>query len=89
MEWQVEENKHFRQLLLYEFTRGSKASEAARNICVVYGEDSIAERTSQKWFVCFKQGNFDMNDTLRLGRPCCASGGIRGALFIMNCLRGT
>jgi hypothetical protein len=35
---------------------------------VVYGEDSIAERTAQKWFARFKQGNFDMSDTPRLGQ---------------------
>jgi hypothetical protein len=47
---QVEKNEHFRHLLLYEFNRGSKAAEAARNICAVYGEDPVAERTDQKWF---------------------------------------
>jgi hypothetical protein len=60
-------NEHFRHLLLYELNRGSKAAEAARNICAIYGEDSIAERTAQKWFVCFKQGNFDMSDTPHSG----------------------
>jgi hypothetical protein len=58
MECQLEKNEHFGNLLLYEFNRGSKAAEAARNICAVYGEDSIAERTAQKWFALFKQGNF-------------------------------
>jgi hypothetical protein len=54
------------------------------NICAVYGEDSIAERTAQQWFARFKQGNFDMSDTPRSGRPCCASGGIWKRLSIMN-----
>jgi glucan phosphorylase len=57
MKCQVEKSEHFRHLLLYEFNRGSKAAEAARNISAVYGEDSIAERISQKWFARFKQGN--------------------------------
>jgi hypothetical protein len=78
MECQVEKNEHFRHLLLYEFNRGSKAAEAARNICDVYGEDSIAKRTAQNGFARFKQGNFDMSDTPGTGRPCCASGGIWG-----------
>jgi hypothetical protein len=52
---------------LYEFNRGSKAAEAARNIGAVYGEGSIAERTAQKWFPRFKQGNSDMSDTPRSG----------------------
>jgi hypothetical protein len=49
MECQVEKNGHFRHLF-YEFNRGSKAAEAARNICAVYGDDSIAEITAQNGF---------------------------------------
>jgi hypothetical protein len=71
---EVEKNEHFRHLLLYEFNRGSKAVEAARNISAVYGEDSIAE-TAQKWFVRFKQSNFDMSDTPRSGRHLVGYGG--------------
>jgi hypothetical protein len=89
MECQVKKNEHFRHHLLYEFSRGSKDAEAARNICAIYGEDSIAERTAEKWFAHFKQGNFDMSDTLLLARQCCASDGIWRGLAIMNCLRGT
>jgi hypothetical protein len=75
MDCQVEKNENF-QHLLYEFNRGSKAAEAARNICAVYGEDPIAQTTDQKWFARFKQGNFVMSGTPRSGRPCCESGGI-------------
>jgi hypothetical protein len=67
MERQVEINKHFRRLLLYEFNRRSKAAEAAQNICAVYGKNSIAERTAEKWFAYFKQENFDISDTPRSG----------------------
>jgi histone-lysine N-methyltransferase SETMAR len=69
MECQVEKNEHFRHLLFYELNRGSKAAEAARNICAFYGEDSIAERTAQKWLARFKQDDFDISDTPRSGRP--------------------
>jgi hypothetical protein len=65
MECQVEKNEHFRHFLLYELNQGSKAAEGARNICAVYGEDSFAERTDQKWFAHFKQCNFDMSDFLK------------------------
>jgi hypothetical protein len=75
MECQVEKHEHFRHLLLYEFNRGSKAAEAARNICAIYGEDSIAETTVQKWFSGFKQGNFDTGDNPRLGRYLVEYGG--------------
>jgi hypothetical protein len=75
MECQVEQNEHFRHLL-YEFNRGSKAAEAAENICAVYGEDSSAERTAPKWFGRFKQGNFDMSDTPRSRRHLEGYGGV-------------
>jgi hypothetical protein len=75
MDCQIEKNEHFRRLLHYKFNRGSNAAEAARNICVIYGEDSIAEITAQKLFARFKQGNFDMNDTPRSGRHLVGYGG--------------
>jgi hypothetical protein len=89
MECRVEKNEHFPHLLIYEFNRGSKTTEAVRNICAVYGEDSIAEKAAQKWIARFKQGNYDKSDISRSGRPCCASGRIWKGLSIMNCLRGT
>jgi hypothetical protein len=48
MECQVEKEEPLRHLLLYGFNLDSEAAEAARNICVVCGKDSIAERTAQK-----------------------------------------
>jgi hypothetical protein len=88
MKCQVEKSEHFRRLHLYELNRGSKAAEVNRNICAVYGEDSIAERIAPKWFARFKQGNLYMSDSPRSGRPSCASGEIWKGLSIMNCLRG-
>jgi hypothetical protein len=69
------------------FTRSVEAPKLQRppETIVPSMEKTIAERTAQKWFVHFKQGNFHMSVTLRLGRPCCASGGI---WWDMNCLRG-
>jgi hypothetical protein len=55
-----------------------------KHLCF-YGEDSIAERTAQKWFAPFKQGNFDMSNIPWSERSCCASGGIWRGLSIMNC----
>jgi hypothetical protein len=43
MECKVEKYEHIRHLL-YEFSQGSEAAEAPRNICAVYREDSIAEK---------------------------------------------
>uniref|UniRef100_A0A914ID48 Mos1 transposase HTH domain-containing protein n=1 Tax=Globodera rostochiensis TaxID=31243 RepID=A0A914ID48_GLORO len=50
MDPQVDKNEHFRHLFLFEFNKGSKATEAAQNICAVYGEGATNERTAQRWF---------------------------------------
>ena len=60
---------HFRHLLYFAFRRGQKASEATREICAVYREDAIAERIARDWFAKFKNGNSDLEDTPRTGRP--------------------
>ena len=36
---------------------------------MVYGEGVIGESTARKWFAKFKNGNFDIDDTPRSGRP--------------------
>jgi hypothetical protein len=70
MECQVEKNEHFRHLLLYEFSRGSQAAEATRNIYTIYGEESNAERT--ECFARFKQGNWITCERLyNLKALCC------------------
>ena len=69
MECQVENNVRFICLLLFAFNHGSKAAKAARDICVVYGENAISERTACYWHAKFKNGNFDLKDAPRSGRP--------------------
>lgn len=69
MECQVDKSEHFRHILLYEFNRGTNATEAYRNICAVYGPDSVTVRTAQRWFERFREGNFDLKSTPRSGRP--------------------
>ncbi|KAK6732477.1 hypothetical protein RB195_016702 [Necator americanus] len=59
--------QHFRHLLYFAFRRGQKATEAARDICAVHGEDAITARTARNWFAKFKNGNFDLDDSLRSG----------------------
>uniref|UniRef100_A0A914GQP3 Mos1 transposase HTH domain-containing protein n=1 Tax=Globodera rostochiensis TaxID=31243 RepID=A0A914GQP3_GLORO len=68
MEPQVDKNEHFRYLFLFEFNKGSKASEASQNICAVYGEGATNERTAQRWFVRFREGVFDLKNTPHTGR---------------------
>ena len=69
MEYQVEKLEHFQHILLFEFNRGAKAAEAARNIFAVYEDSSIGESTARKLFSCFKEDRFDISDTPRSRRP--------------------
>ncbi|XP_052829105.1 mariner Mos1 transposase isoform X3 [Octopus bimaculoides] len=69
MECQVKKNEHFQHLLVFAFNQGSKATKAARDICAVYGEGAIAERTAHNWYAKFKSENFDFKDTPHSGRP--------------------
>ena len=69
MEYPGGKKQRFRHLLFFAFHRSQKAAEAARDICIVYGEGVIGESTARKWFAKFKNGNFDIDDTPRSGRP--------------------
>ena len=60
---------HIRHCILYEFKKGSKASQATRNIRSVYKNEPPSIRTCQQWFKQFKSGNFTLEDTLQSGRP--------------------
>ncbi|UYV81640.1 hypothetical protein LAZ67_20001769 [Cordylochernes scorpioides] len=44
-------------------------AEAARDTCNVYGKGVIGERAAQKLFAKFKNGDLDLEDTLRSERP--------------------
>ena len=58
---------YFRHLL-FAFNQGSKTAKAA--IFVLYGEGVIAENVAAcDWYVKFKNGNFDLKDAPRSGRP--------------------
>ena len=59
----MEKLEHFRHILLFEFNRGTKATEAARNIC------AVGERRVRKWFSSFKEDRFDITDVPRSGKP--------------------
>ncbi|XP_014614921.1 PREDICTED: histone-lysine N-methyltransferase SETMAR-like, partial [Polistes canadensis] len=63
------QKKHFRHLLFFAFHRGQKVAEAARDICDGYGEGVISESTARKWFAKFKNGDFNVDDMPRSGRP--------------------
>ena len=55
MECQVDKLKHFRHILLFEFSRGAKAAEAARNIRAMYGDNAIGESMARKYFLILRR----------------------------------
>ena len=65
----MEKLEHFRHMLLFQLNRGTKAGEAARNICAVYVDNAIGESTASKWFSRFQENHFDISDTPHSGRP--------------------
>lgn len=60
---------HFRHCMLFLFKQGKNASQAAIDICLVYGENAVTARVCQKWFARFREGDFDLEDRERAGRP--------------------
>ncbi|CAF3468970.1 unnamed protein product [Rotaria socialis] len=61
--------REIRVLLLHEFRMGRKATEAANNICSTMGEDILSIRTAQHWFNRFKNGDLELDDLPRPGKP--------------------
>nr|XP_033202508.1 histone-lysine N-methyltransferase SETMAR-like [Bombus vancouverensis nearcticus] len=55
--------------MLYEFRKESSVTIARKNICAVYGENTLSSRTCRKWFQRFRAGNFCLEEEVRSGRP--------------------
>ena len=55
--------------MLYDYKSNLTAAESCWRINAAFGECTIAERTCQKWFAKFKEGDFDLDDEPRSGRP--------------------
>ena len=58
-----------RLLLRHYWKKGLDGKAAAKAICDVEGEGTVAPRTAQKWFKRFNDGDFDLEDKPRSGRP--------------------
>ncbi|CAF1461415.1 unnamed protein product [Adineta ricciae] len=59
----------FRVLLRHYWRKNLNAKAAAKAICDVEGEGTVASRTTQKWFKHFNEGDFDLEDRPHSGRP--------------------
>lgn len=58
-----------RTLLRHYWKQAFRASAAAKKICQVEGEDVVSTRVAQMWFKKFNDGERDLQDRPRSGRP--------------------
>ena len=59
--------RHLRELLIYFFNL--KKSAVHRLLVEAYGDAALSERSCHEWFQKFKNGEFDVEDNERSGRP--------------------
>lgn len=67
MEFKMEK-KQLRAIFLYEYKLGHKATEATRNINKAFGQETANERTVQRWFQKFRNGDESLEDEEGRGR---------------------
>ena len=60
--------RHLRELLIYFFNLKKSAAKVHRLLVEAYGDAALSER-SREWFQKFKNGEFDVEDKERSGRP--------------------
>ena len=58
----------FRAIMLYEFKLGKSAGETVRNMNLAWGEGTASDRTVQRWFKKFREGNLSLKDEPGRGR---------------------
>jgi len=59
---------HLRHCMLFQFRSGFNATVATKKICEVYG-NILKVNKCQRWFRKFANGDFDLSDNDRSGRP--------------------
>jgi transposase len=57
-----------RACMLHEFKLGSSATAAARKMCQAFGTEVVNERTVQRWYRKFQEGDESLEDASRSGR---------------------
>lgn len=63
------ETLYIRGFMLYDFKRGLKTPELARNINSKYDQSLVSEHRVQGQLALFQPGDHDVEDWPRLGRP--------------------
>lgn len=62
-------SEKIRYILQFYYDKGKNAAQAHKKICAIYGDSALSDSTARKWFRRFREGNFDVKDALRTGRP--------------------
>ena len=65
----VPNNRHLRKVLIFFFHSKKTATEAHQELQKVYGVAALSETTCRDWFCRFKDGDSDVDDRPREGRP--------------------
>lgn len=58
-----------RAALLFEFKLGKTAKASYTDVCKAYGDNAICYSQCSRWFKRFQEGNEDLEDEKREGRP--------------------
>ena len=65
----VPKNRHFREVLIFFFHSKKTVAEAHRELQNVYGDAALSGTMCRDWFRRFEDGDFDLDDRPREGRP--------------------
>ena len=65
----VSNNRHLREVLIFFFHSKKTVAEAHLELQKVYRDAALSETTCRNWFRRFKDGDFDVDDRPRKGRP--------------------
>ena len=65
----VPNNRHLREVLIFFFHSKKTAAEAHRELQKVYGDGALSETTCRDLIRRFKDGDFNVYDGPREGRP--------------------
>ena len=63
------EKTEIRVLVRHYWKQGFNATAATKKICEVEGDNVISERVARNWFKKFDNGDIDLEDKTRSGRP--------------------
>ena len=65
----VPNNRHLQEVLIFFYHLKKTTAEAHRELQKVNGDAALSETTCCDWFRRFKDGDFDLDDRSREGRP--------------------